>query len=167
MQTRPLTPADRPELAALLARIPQFKPDEVAVALELIDASLNDPASGYTCFVAHDAALAGYICFGPTPMTAATWDLYWIAVAPALQGRGIGRALYEAFVAHMRAHGGRNIRIETSSKESYAATGGFYERLGFAIDGRLRDFYAEGDDLLIFYKDFPAGSARARPGDLG
>jgi ribosomal protein S18 acetylase RimI-like enzyme len=167
VQTRPLTPADRAPLAALLGRIPQFKPDEVEVALELIDSFLSDPTSGYVCLVAHDAAMLGYICFGPTPMTASTWDLYWIAVAPEQQGRGIGRALYEAFVAHIRAHGGRQIRIETSSKESYAATGGFYERLGFSVDGRLRDFYAEGDDLLVFYKIFPANSDRARPGDLG
>ena len=167
VQTRPLTHADRAPLAAMLARIPQFKPDEVEVARELIDASLNDPAAGYACLVAEDATVVGYICFGPTPMTESTWDLYWIAVAPEQQGKGIGRALYESFVAHIRAHGGRHIRIETSSKESYAATGGFYERLGFSIDGRLRDFYADGDDLLIFYKDFPAGSVRARPGDLG
>ena len=168
MQTRPLSSADRAPLAALLGRIVQFAPDEVEVALELIDASLHDPVgSGYTCLVAEAETLCGYICFGPTPMTAATWDLYWIAVAPEQQGRGTGRRLVEAFVACMRARGGRQIRIETASKESYAATGGFYERLGFTVDGRLRDFYAEGDDLLIFYKRFQPEPARARGRDLG
>ena len=160
-------PGDRDALAALLERIAQFAADEVTVALELVDASLHDPdGSGYTCIVAEQAgALAGYICFGPTPMTAATWDLYWIAVDPAQQGRGIGRQLYAAFVARMQAHGGRQIRIETSSKEDYAATGGFYERLGFDVAGRLRDFYAEGDDLLVFYRSL--GPPRAQGGDLG
>lgn len=143
---------DRDELARLLGQIEQFREDEVAVALELVDAAIGDPTSGYHAIVARTDRLAGYICFGPTPMTAATWDLYWIAVSPALQGQGVGRALYGAFVAFLRAQGGRQVRIETSSKESYAATGGFYERLGFEIAGRLRDFYAEGDDLLIFYR---------------
>jgi ribosomal protein S18 acetylase RimI-like enzyme len=154
MIVRELTASDRDALAGLLARIPQFKPDEVAVALELIDASIADAkGSGYECLVAvSEGALVGYTCVGPTPMTESTWDLYWIAVDPALQGRGVGRALYAAFVERMRARGGRNVRIETSSKEDYAATGGFYERLGFRIDGRLRDFYAEGDDLLTFYR---------------
>jgi ribosomal protein S18 acetylase RimI-like enzyme len=96
--------------------------------------------------------VVGYICVGPTPMTEATWDLYWIAVDPAAQGKGIGRQLYAAFVERALPRGARQVRIETSSKESYAATGGFYERLNFSIDGRLRDFYAEGDDLLIFYR---------------
>jgi ribosomal protein S18 acetylase RimI-like enzyme len=154
MIVRDLTALDREPLARMLARIPQFKPDEVAVALELIDAAIADAkGSGYECLVAQgEGAVVGYTCVGPTPMTESTWDLYWIAVDPAQQGRGIGRALYAAFVARMRTRGGRNIRIETSSKEDYAATGGFYERLGFRIDGRLRDFYAEGDDLLTFYK---------------
>jgi ribosomal protein S18 acetylase RimI-like enzyme len=154
MNVRELTPSDREPLAQLLGRIPQFKPDEVAVALELVDASLADArGSGYECLVALEGErVVGYTCVGPTPMTESTWDLYWIAVDPELQGRGVGRSLYAAFVDRLRARGGRHVRIETSSKEDYAATGGFYERLGFRIDGRLRDFYADGDDLLTFYR---------------
>jgi ribosomal protein S18 acetylase RimI-like enzyme len=149
-----ITSADRAHLADLLGRIAQFQPDEVDVALELIDAALADPAgSGYECLVAREEEhVVGYVCVGPTPMTEATWDLYWIAVDPLVQGRGIGRALYAGFVERMKKRGGRQVRIETSSKETYAATGGFYERLGFGVDGRLRDFYAPGDDLLIFYR---------------
>lgn len=161
VSVREITSRDRAAVARLLSRIDQFKPDEVAVALELVDASLRDArGSGYECLVAcvetagasTDEGVVGYLCVGPTPMTEATWDLYWIAVDPEQQGRGIGRQLYAAFVEQLRARGGRQVRIETSSKESYAATGGFYERLGFSIDGRLRDFYAEGDDLLTFYR---------------
>lgn len=162
---REITSDDRPGLLRMLGRIEQFAPDEVSVALELVDASLHDAAaSGYECLVAVDSeqapghatrgegAVVGYICVGPTPMTEATWDLYWIAVDPEAQGKGIGRQLYAAFVERVLPRGARQVRIETSSKESYAATGGFYERLNFSIDGRLRDFYAEGDDLLIFYR---------------
>jgi len=168
LTVREITSGDRAPLAALLGRIAQFRPDEVAVALELVDASLHDAAtSGYECLVAHlhdetsgeATMLCGYLCVGPTPMTESTWDLYWIAVDPEYQGRGIGRKLYAAFVERMLARGGRQVRIETSSKEDYAATGGFYERLGFSVDGRLRDFYGPDDDLLIFYRKLEAVSA--------
>ena len=154
MQLGPIEARDRAALGRMLRTIAQFTPDEVSVAEELIDASLEDAErSGYHCIVAReDDSVHGYICFGPTPMTEATWDLYWIAVAPELQGRGVGKQLYHAFAEALRARGGAHVRIETSSKESYASTGGFYERLGFTIDGRLRDFYAPGDDLLIFYR---------------
>ncbi|MFT3928105.1 MAG: GNAT family N-acetyltransferase [Myxococcales bacterium] len=158
MFVRPIETADAPGLSALLRQIEQFKPDEVTVAEELIEASIRDPrGTGYETLVALDEQagqerVVGYVCFGPTPMTAATWDLYWIAVSPALQGKGLGKRLYASFADAIRARGGRQVRIETSSQEIYAATGGFYERLGFELAGKLRDFYAVGDDLLIFYR---------------
>lgn len=154
LELGPIEAKDRAPLIAMLRTIPQFKPDEVAVAEELIDASIRDPqGTGYECIVARTPnGCAGYICFGPTPMTEATWDLYWIAVSPMMQGKGLGKRLYAAFVEVMRARGGTQVRIETSSQESYAATGGFYERLGFSLVARLPDFYALSDDLLIFYR---------------
>lgn len=155
MKVRPITAADRGPLVRLLREISEFEPEEVEVAEELIGLAVADPVgSGYTCQVAADpeGMPRGYICYGPTPMTQSTFDLYWIAVDPALQGRGIGRALYAAFAAELAPLAGAQIRIETSSQESYAWTGGFYERLGFSVEGRLRDFYAPGDDLLIFYR---------------
>jgi ribosomal protein S18 acetylase RimI-like enzyme len=154
MLVRPIQAPDALALSALLRGIAQFKPDEVAVAQELIDASIRDPqGSGYESLVAvSNEQVVGYICFGPTPMTDATWDLYWIAVAPEAQGQGLGKRLYAAFAEVIRGRGGRQVRIETSSQEIYAATGGFYERLGFDLAGKLKDFYTAGDDLLIFYR---------------
>lgn len=151
---RPIREDDLPALGQLLRGIEQFNAEEVGVAEELLAASAQDPeGSGYHSLVAEDdGEVAGYVCFGPTPMTQSTYDLYWIAVDPGRQGRGLGRALFAGFADKLRALGGVQVRIETSSRELYAATGGFYERLGFQIDGRLRDFYAPGDDLLIFYR---------------
>ncbi len=154
MHIRPIEAPDAQALSALLRKIAQFKPDEVTVAEELIEASIRDPeGSGYESLVAISGAeVIGYVCFGPTPMTAATWDLYWIAVSPEVQGQGLGKQIYAAFAEVVRSRGGRQVRIETSSQEIYAATGGFYERLGFDLAGKLPDFYAPGDDLLIFYR---------------
>ena len=154
MQLRTIAPADRDPLLAMLSRIEQFKPDEVSVAAELIDASIADSVgAGYACIVASEGdEILGYVCFGPTPMTQSTFDLYWIAVSPAAQGRGLGKQLYAACAVETQRQGGRQMRIETSSQELYAATGGFYARLGFEVAGRLSDFYAPGDDLLIFYR---------------
>jgi GNAT superfamily N-acetyltransferase len=92
---RPLTIKDKSAVMSLLRATPEFLPPEVVVAEELIDAYLEEEkASGYYIYVAeHDGDIAGYVCYGDTPLTEATWDLYWIAVDHEKQGFGIGRIL--------------------------------------------------------------------------
>lgn len=138
----------------MLSRIESFRPDEVAVALELIDDAINRPeSSGYHAIVAEDGGgLSGYVCFGPTPMTQGTWDLYWIAVDPEAQGRGTGKLLVAALEGLLRERSARIVRIETSSQDAYDGTLAFYERTGFILAGRIPDFYAPGDDILFYYK---------------
>jgi ribosomal protein S18 acetylase RimI-like enzyme len=160
MHVRALAPNDRPALAALLSRIDNLSDEEKGVALELVDETIDDPArSTYRFRLGFDeapdgtpGALIGYVCFGKTPMTRRTFDLYWIVVDKALQGRGIGRSLLGACEAAVRDEGGLTVRVETASKESYGSTIAFYERTKFALSGRIADFYDDGDDLLIFTK---------------
>lgn len=96
--------------------------------------------------------MAGYVCFGHTPCTEGTYDLYWIATDPALQGRGVGRTLERAVEEEVRARRGRMVLIETASKDSYAATRAFYDRAGYCEVARVPDFYAPGDDRVIYAK---------------
>lgn len=150
---RPATAADQPRLAALVRSIENFTPAEVACALELIAAAAGPPpgCDDYRVLIAERSPaepLLGYACYGPTPMTRSTFDLYWIASSPAARGTGIGLRLHEAVVAAVRAAGGRRLRVETSTQESYGATLRFYERCGYREAGRIADFYADGDDLV-------------------
>lgn len=159
---RPVRASDRAPLAGLLAKIENFTPDEQGVALELIDGSIQDPLrSGYETIVAElspgEAArgaptVVGYICFGLTPMTESTWDLYWTAVDGAVRGKGLGKALLLRFEDVVRERGGKLIRIETSSMESYGGTLEFYLRNGYVIASELRDFYKAGDALITLIK---------------
>lgn len=126
-----------------------FRDDEIAVALELFD---EPDAMGYRFVVAElEGNVAGYACFGATPMTQGTWDLYWIAVDPALHGRGVGTELMHAVEHAIRAEGGRLVMIETASKPSYDATRRFYDRHPRCrAVGRVPDFYAPGDDKVLY-----------------
>jgi len=92
--------ADRPEIERILLQVGNFNPAETACALELVDIYLNDKQQGdYRLVVAEDdtAKVRGYACWGPTPLTRGTYDLYWIATDPEVQGAGFGRVLM-AFV---------------------------------------------------------------------
>ena len=116
-------------------------------------------ASGYHFVFAESYdAVAGYACYGPIACTVGSFDLYWIAVDPRFQRHGIGRQLMAAVESRVADAGGQRIYIDTSGKPQYAPTRAFYERSGFHCDARLADFYAPGDDKLIYVKAVGNGS---------
>ena len=162
---RTLQAGDREAVRDILMRTEFFTGVEVSTALELIDEwlALGEP-SEYLCYVATDpatAAVLGYVCFGPVPLTDSTYDLYWIAVDPRTQGRGVGRALLNWTEAEVARRRGRLILIETSSQDKYHSTVVFYERCGYELLARLVDFYRSGDDKLMFGK-YLAPASRQR-----
>jgi ribosomal protein S18 acetylase RimI-like enzyme len=109
--------------------------------------------------------MLGYACFGPHPLTQGTYDLYWIVVDPTAQGHGIGHALLARVEAEVQARGGRLLLVETSGTPAYAPARRFYETSGYLCEAVVHDFYAPGDDLLIFSKDL--GQAQSLREALG
>jgi len=149
---RRIQPTDRAPLESLLNRTAEFTKDESSCALELIDFAITPYHPDYQALVAQTDAgmIAGYICYGPTPMTQGCFDLYWIAADASLRGQGTGRKLVAAMEAELRERQGRLVRVETSSQEGYGATRKFYLAIGYAEEARLKGFYKPDDDLVIF-----------------
>jgi GNAT superfamily N-acetyltransferase len=143
----PLGREHRARISSILASTGVFSDDEIGVALELFD----DAGVDYEFIGAFDERneLIGYACFGPTPATDGTWDLYWLAVDHAAQGRGVGRALVRWVEQHLGRRGARLLVVETSSRADYGDTRSFYERSGYAEAARVRDFYSPHDDRII------------------
>ena len=159
MRIGQLRPDHRGRLGELLVETGAFNADEVAVALALFDASqaagdaragaIDAPTDYEFVGAFEEEHLVGYACFGATPATDGTYDLYWLAVDPAVQGRGIGRALVREVEQTLAARGGRLLVVETSSRPDYAGTRQFYARSGYAEAARVRDFYAPADDRIL------------------
>jgi ribosomal protein S18 acetylase RimI-like enzyme len=162
MRIRRPAPPDRDSILELLQTGGTFTDEEIAVAMELVDASLAGSRDYHllVCDDADGAPLNGYVCYGPTPMTAGTYDLYWIASRKGQRGRGVGTALVHAMEAELRAAGGRIVRIETSQEDDYEAARSFYARLGYREVGRIRDFYRRGDDLITLARRLDAVAER-------
>lgn len=150
---RLMQPADLATLVRITADTGYFRPDEVAVAEEVLTAAASGKTADYQVYVAvSPGQLLGYVCFGPTPLTNATWDMYWLAVDPAHQRRGIGRQLMLLAEEQISRVKGRLIVLETSSQDLYEPTRRFHRSLGYQEQCRIPDFYDVGDDQVIFTK---------------
>lgn len=145
---------DREAVLALVEATGFFRPAEVEVAREVLDAALAGGEGGhYQSFAAClGGRVVGWVCFGPTPCTEGTFDIYWIAVAREQQGKGIGAALMEYAEGLIAARGGRLAVVETSGRPDYEPTRRFYLGLGYREASRVRDFYAPGDDKVVYTK---------------
>ncbi|HXX62776.1 MAG TPA: GNAT family N-acetyltransferase, partial [Bacteroidota bacterium] len=97
-----------------------------------------------------EGKVEGYYCIGPTPATDGTYDLYWIAVDPALHGKGVGKRLDEHARDLVRQMGGRLLIAETSSQPKYEKTRSFYIGRGYQELARIREYYRPGDDLVVY-----------------
>jgi ribosomal protein S18 acetylase RimI-like enzyme len=150
-------PGDVEAVGALVRATGFFSADEEGIARELVAERLEKgEASGYHFLFAETAGrLAGYACFGPIPGSVHSFDLYWIVVDPAAQGRGLGRALLAEAERRMRQSGARRIYADTSSRPQYEPTRRFYEACGYRREALLEDFYAPGDGKVIFGKTLP------------
>ena len=146
--------SDRDAVRAIVLRTGFFRADEVELAVELVGERLTVGVdSGYEfVFAERDGRVIGYACYGPIACTLGSYDLFWIAVDPDQQRGGVGRRLLRAVEERIAAAGGRRIYIDTSSQAKYAPTRAFYERSGYTRAAQLADFYAPGDDRLIYGK---------------
>jgi ribosomal protein S18 acetylase RimI-like enzyme len=146
--------ADRESILDMLARTRFFRPDELEIAREVLDDSLADgPEGDYKSYtIAQGSRPLGWVCWGATPCCLGTYDMYWIVVDPAVQARGLGKMLVAHCERLVRAAGGRLMVIETSGRGEYLSTRRFYLRCGYFEAARVADFYAEGDDKVMYTK---------------
>jgi GNAT superfamily N-acetyltransferase len=155
--TREIDAADRAAVQALLAATGFFNGEELDVAMELVDARLDEgPDSHYRFLVARDGGEAiGYACWGAILGTAAAVDLYWIAVHPRWQGKGVGKALLHESEAWIAESGRSRVYIETSGRPLYEPTRAFYLANGYRVEAVIDDFYAPGDGKFLFVRVLP------------
>lgn len=159
----------RQRIREILDATDVFRDEEIDVAIELFDETFaghggrapfdaGDGVADYE-FVgsfAENGQLAGYVCYGATPGTDRTYDLYWIAMHPSAQGSGGGTRLLDEVERRLRERDARLLVVETSSRDDYAPTRRFYDARGYAEAARLTDFYAPGDHRVIFTKRLSA-----------
>lgn len=143
-------------MLAILASTRVFDANEMVVAEEVLDAYLQEGEdSGFFCYVlVHEERIQGYVCFGPTPLTYGTWDIYWMAVHASAHRLGVGKQLLAFAEREIQEKRGRLCLIETSSRADYEPARRFYSSMGYQVECIVDGFYSPGDSKVLFAKRF-------------
>ena len=134
-----MTAKYRNRVRDILVATKVFRNEEIDVAIELFDEVYGTPIAvdknpnyapvsfDYIFLGAFtpEEELAGFACYGPTPGTDRTYDLYWIAVHPSAQGTGSGTILLNEVERRLKGQNARMLVVETSSRSDYKNTRGF------------------------------------------
>jgi ribosomal protein S18 acetylase RimI-like enzyme len=164
LNIRRARPSDRAAVMSILAATNSFRPNELLTAREVFDDAIaKGPKGDYQSFVAeekrntarrasHAAQQVGWLCFGPTPCTLGTFDIYWVVVHPRNQKCGIGSFLIQYAENLIRRRSGRMIVVDTSGSPRYLSARRLYRSNGYRRAAGLKNFYAPGDDKIIFVK---------------
>jgi D-alanine-D-alanine ligase len=148
---RHLSAADRGRIEEITRAVGVFHADELLVALEVFDGAVAGSPDYQALGAEVDGRLAGWICWGATPCTLGTYDLYWMAVDPGLHGSGIGTVLITEMEQRL-VGAARLVVVETAGRPDYAPTRAFYEARGYRRAAVIPDFYAPGDDQVVYVK---------------
>lgn len=151
---RPTVPEDTPVLVTLTQATGVFKDLEIKALQEVLDDyhAFNRAAGDQSVTLEKEGQIMGFAYFAPDAMTDRAWDLYWIAVRKDTQARGLGKRLLDHVEEAVRLAGGRVLFIDTSGLPHYTPTRRFYLKNGYTEAACLKDFYADGDDKIIYRK---------------
>jgi ribosomal protein S18 acetylase RimI-like enzyme len=151
---RPTIPADTATLVRLADDTNVFKPHEITALQEVLDDyhEYNHAHHHFSVTYERDGRILGFAYYAEEEMADRVWYLYWIAVSKQTQAKGIGGQLLKYVEDDIRKHKGRILLIETSSLPSYDPTRKFYLKHNYIQEAVLKDYYADGDDLVYFWK---------------
>jgi ribosomal protein S18 acetylase RimI-like enzyme len=104
-----------------------------------------------TTFVAEDEGeLVGFLCGFLSQSHSDEAYVHFVGVRPDQRGSGLGRELYERFLAAARAAGRDVVRCVTSPRNQ--ASIAFHRRLGFEVEAEVADYDGAGEARVLLRK---------------
>ncbi|SMD20954.1 GNAT family N-acetyltransferase [Rhizobium sp. RU36D] len=150
MNIRQTKSEDLPDLEVVLEETGLFPSEMLS---DMIGRFLSEDASEDLWLTyEEDSTALGFCYAAPEQLTEGTWNMLAIAVLPSKQGEGVGAAIVQELEAVLRGRGHRVLIADTSGTEAYRKTREFYRKNGYTEEARVRDFWAPGDDKVIFWK---------------
>ncbi len=120
---------------------------------DLVEPVLKEPNGPHHFLTALEGSRPVGLCYAvPEALTDRTWNMLALAVHPQFQRRGFGRSLVRGMEQALASRGIRLLIVDTSGSQDFTGTREFNKDLGYANEARIRNFWAEGDDKIIFTK---------------
>jgi ribosomal protein S18 acetylase RimI-like enzyme len=151
MNVRLSLSGDIPALQAVLDQTGLFPGEMLPGLMSGFLSSQDSEDLWLTCEIAGE--VAGFCYCAPEKLTDGTWNMLAIAVHPSMQGSGCGGAIVKALEELLQARGQRVVIADTSGTDGFARTRAFYRKNGYREEARIRDFWAAGDDKIVFWKN--------------
>ena len=133
----------------------------------IVDDLLRDHLAGtdhddHRCFVSERNGRLVGVAFAQVREAAdRLWDLTMIGVRPEVQGTGDGTALIAAIEQDLTSSSARLLVVETSATPQYDGARAFYAARGYDEEARIRDYWTDGDDLVVYRKRLGSSSQRS------
>ncbi|MEM8839124.1 MAG: GNAT family N-acetyltransferase [Pseudomonadota bacterium] len=150
MKIRPTKSEDSDALRKVVNKTGLFPADMLPDMLHPFLASQTDEAIWLTCEL--NGTAIGFCFARPEEMTEGTWNMLAIAVLPEYQGTGAGRLIVKRLEEDLKTRGQRVLIVDTSGADEFSGTRKFYGKIGYTEEARIRDFWAAGDDKVVFWK---------------
>ncbi len=147
------TPNDTTALLALAEATGLFELNQIEELTQMLNQHLGDEADSQGIwFTDYDNEPVGVAYVAPERMTDGTWNLYLIAIHPDHQKQGRGAALLQYVEQMLTERGERVLLVETSGTDDFEYVRVFYRNNGYEEEARIRDFYTDGVDKIVFRK---------------
>ena len=145
------TKEHKEELQRVLTASGQFDADSITYTLETLDNHLEN-SDIEIWFTALENEPVGFAYCAPEPVTSGTWNLLMLWTKEGYEGKGFGRSLVSAVEAELKSRDARLLIVETSQLPEFETARAFYEKYGFTFEAEVKNFFAEGDNKLIYTK---------------
>jgi ribosomal protein S18 acetylase RimI-like enzyme len=147
------TPNDTTALLALAEATGLFESNQIEELAQMLNQHLGDKADTQGIwFTDYDNEPVGVAYVALERMTDRTWNLYLIAIHPDHQKQGRGAALLQYVEQMLTERGERVLLVETSGTDEFEYVRVFYRNNGYEEEARIRDFYTDGVDKIVFRK---------------
>ena len=155
---RPTQREDATAIMRIVEESGQFDAGGLDFVRDTLEQHLTDSSTALW-LTADDGEPVGVAYCAPEAVASGTWNLLMLWTRSDRHGKGVGSQLVTHIEAELRGRAARLLIVETSGLPAFNAARSFYKKVGFSHEATIKNFFAAGDDKLVFTKPLAPSAA--------